>query len=225
MEHFPDLLEYNNSLKGCSLIVGDFNFHYDVPTNTYTSRLIDLHDSFNLRQSVTTPTHRSGHILDWVIHRKDDDTLLSATTGPTLQSDHCSVLTQLNIFKPPPHAVYIEARNIAAIDRSDLQARLDSCTTLCAEQLHRLPQNLLDQHSPATQRKVSSHPPSPWFCAVGPQPLEAKWERRRAERQWLKSGLEVHKQIFCSACKLVSKIVQQVKSTFFNTKILACTSS
>ena len=96
MEQFPDLLEYN-SQKGCSHIVGDFNFHYDVPTNTYTSRLIDLLDSFNLRQSLTTPTHRSGHILDWVrpIHRRDDDTLLSATTSPTLQSDHYSVLTQL----------------------------------------------------------------------------------------------------------------------------------
>ena len=89
MQQFPDLLEYN-SLKGCSLIVGDFNFHYDVPTNTYTSRLIDLLDSFNLCQSVIAPTHRSGHILDWVIHRKDDDTLLSSTTGPILQSDHCS---------------------------------------------------------------------------------------------------------------------------------------
>ena len=122
-----------------------FNFHYDVPTNTYTSRLIDLLDSFNLCQSVTTPTHRSGHIFDWVIHRKDADTLLSTTTSPILQSDHYSVLTQLNIFKPPPHAVYIEAKNVAAINlssfRSDLQAGLDSCTTLSAEQLHRLLQN------------------------------------------------------------------------------------
>ena len=149
--------------------------------------------------------------------RKDDDTLLSATTCPTLQSDHCSVLTQLNIFKPPPHAVYIEARNIAAIDhnsfRSDLQAGLDFCTILSAVQLHRLLQNLLDQHVPATQRKVSSRPTSPWFCAVGPQLLEAKRERRRAERQWLKSGL--HKLIFRSSCKLVSKIAQQAKYTFF----------
>ena len=125
--------------------------------------------------------------------------------------------------------MYIEATNIAAIDlssfRSDLQAGLDFCTTLSAEQLHRLLQNLLDQHAPATQRKVSSRPPSPWFCAVGPQLLEAKRERRRAERQWLKSGLEVHKLIFRSACKLVSKIAQQAKYKFFSTKILACTSS
>ena len=122
--------------------------------------------------------------------------------------------------------MYIEARNIAAIDlssfRPDLQAGLYSRTTP-AEQLHRLLQNLLDQHAPATPRKVSSRPlalvlcrrSSPWFCAVGPQLLEAKRERRRAERQWLKSRLEVHRQIFRSAYKLVSKIVQQAKSTFF----------
>ena len=125
--------------------------------------------------------------------------------------------------------MYIEARDIAAIDlssfRSEFQAGLDSCTTLSAELLHRLLQNLLDQHAPATQRKVSSRPPSPWFCAVGSQLLEAKCERMRAERQWIKSGLEVHKQMFRSACKLVSKIVQQAKSTFFNTKTLACISS
>ena len=206
-----------------------------MPTNTYISRLIDLLDSFNLRQSVTTPTHQSGHIRDWVIHRKDDDTLLSATTSPVLQSDHYSVLTQLkiltqlNIFKPPPHAVYIEARNVAAIDlssfRSDLQAGLDSCTTLSAEQLHRLLQNSPGSARPCHSAQGFQPPPSPWFCAVGPQLLEAKRERRRAERQRLKSGLEVHKQIFRSACKLVSKIVRQAKSTFCNTKILACTSS
>ena len=39
MEQFPDLLEYNNSPKGCSLIVGDFKFQNDVPTNTYTPGL------------------------------------------------------------------------------------------------------------------------------------------------------------------------------------------
>ena len=96
MEQFPDLLEYNNSPKGCSLIVGDFNFHYDVAVNTYTSRLIDLLDSFNLCQSATTPTHRSGHIRDWVIHWKDGDTLLSATTSPPLQSDHSSTSSSLH---------------------------------------------------------------------------------------------------------------------------------
>ena len=29
MEQFPDLLEYNNTLKSCSLTVGDFDFHYE----------------------------------------------------------------------------------------------------------------------------------------------------------------------------------------------------
>ena len=122
--------------------------------------------------------------------------------------------------------MYIKARNIAAIDlssfRSDLQAGLDSCTTLSDEQLHRLLQNLLDQ------RTVSSRPPSPWFCGVGPQLLEAKPERRRAERQRLKSGLEVHKQIFRFPFRLQTRQQDRARSKiyiFCNTKILACTSS
>ena len=80
-------------------VPGDFTFHYDVPANTYTSRLIDLLDSFNLSGShhSHSPT---GHIVDWVIDRKDDDMLLSTSTSPTLQSHHLSVLTQLNEKNP-----------------------------------------------------------------------------------------------------------------------------
>ena len=40
--------------------------------------------------------------------------------------------------------------------------------------------------------KVSNRPPSPWFSSIRAQLLETKRERRRAERQWIKSGLFVH---------------------------------
>ena len=63
-EQFFALLEYSNTLKGRLLIVGDFNFHFDAPSNTYTAGLIDLLDAFNLAQTVTTPTHKNGHVLD-----------------------------------------------------------------------------------------------------------------------------------------------------------------
>ena len=49
----------------------------------------------------------------------------------------------------------------------------------------------LNQHVPASTRLVSHRPTSPWFSLVGPQILESKRQRRRAERQWIKSGLTV----------------------------------
>ena len=72
---------------------------------------------------------------------------------------------------------------------------------------------------------VSHRPPSPWFSLVDPQLLEAKRERRRAERQWIKSGLTVHKLIFQTANSAVSAIVHSAKTAYYNTKILACSTS
>ena len=72
---------------------------------------------------------------------------------------------------------------------------------------------------------VSHHLPSPWFSLVGPQLLEAKRERRRTERQWIKSGLTVHKLIFQTASSAVNAIVHSAKTAYYNTKIFACSTS
>ena len=72
---FPALLEYRNTVKGRLLIVGDFRFCFDTPSNTYTSRLIGLLDAFSLTQAVIASTHKQGHVLDWVLYREDDDVL------------------------------------------------------------------------------------------------------------------------------------------------------
>lgn len=193
-DQFADLLEYINSLTGKPLIVGDFNFHYDCPTYTYTAQLIELLHSFSLQQLVTFPTHRCDHILDWIIVRKDDNILKSVCPDHTLPSDHCCVLSHLAVSVPPPRPVYVVASNISAIDitrfKSDLQALLCSSPFLTADQLDQLLKGLLDQHAPATSRKsVPRRSPSPWLPAVAPELRAAKRERRKAERRWLKSGL------------------------------------
>ena len=41
LEQFPDLLEFGNFFKGHLLFMGDFNFQFDQPSNTYTSKLLD----------------------------------------------------------------------------------------------------------------------------------------------------------------------------------------
>ena len=229
IEQFPDLLEYMNSLKGHSIIVGDFNFHWDNPSDSYTSKLVDLLESFGLCQYVTTPTQNFGHTLDWVVSSCDDGLLQSVNTSLCLTSDHYSILVQLNVAIPPTPPRYIEKRNLSSIDitafRNDILTGLQSLPNPSAEQLHQQLRNILNSHAPSTRRKVSNRPSSPWFSAVGPELLEAKRERRRAERQWIKSGLQVHKQIFRIANKAVSNIVQKAKAAFFNAKILACSTS
>ena len=55
--------------------------------------------------------------------------------------------------------------------------------------------------------------------------MQAKRERRRAERQSRASGLTVHRQIYQAARNAVTSIVDNAKCVFYSSKIIACTSS
>ena len=57
------------------LIIGDFNFHMEDTADICAAQFGSLLELFNLKQHVTFPTHRSGHILDLVISRKDAEAL------------------------------------------------------------------------------------------------------------------------------------------------------
>ena len=74
-EEFSSLLE---EVVVCSeelLTIGDFNFHMDDTAGRYAAQFGSLLELFNLKQHVAVPTHRSGHILDLVISRKDVEAL------------------------------------------------------------------------------------------------------------------------------------------------------
>ena len=229
IDEISDLFAYCNTLKGSYIICGDFNFHFDVPSNAYTSKLIDQLDTFGLTQCVLVHTHKRGHTLDWIIHRSDQPIVSSVITDQTLPSDHFCLLSQIHLRRPPPSKVQVQARNLAGVDmptfETDLSSSLNVSHPSTADELNHILSDILDQHAPASTRSVSRRPASPWFSAVGPQLLEAKRNRRRAERQWIKTGLTVHKQIFQAANKAVTEIVHSAKTAFYNEKILAATTS
>ena len=153
----------------------------------------------------------------------------SLVINQTLPSDHFCLLAHLHLSRPLPRKVYVQARNFTAVDmtvfNSDLSTRLAVAPPSFADGLHQTLSNLLNQHAPASTRLVSHRPPSPWFSLVGPQLLEAKREKRRAVRQWIKCGLTVHKLIFQTANSAVNAIVHSAKPAYYNTKILACSTS
>ena len=69
----------------------------DDTADTYAAQFGSLLELFNLKQHVAVPTHRSGHILDLVISRKDVEALKSMNL---LFSDHKANCFQLNLQKP-----------------------------------------------------------------------------------------------------------------------------
>jgi hypothetical protein len=50
LEEFGDLLAHYTLTSGSLIIVGDFNFHVDIPSNPDTKRLNTLLDSLNYKQ-------------------------------------------------------------------------------------------------------------------------------------------------------------------------------
>jgi hypothetical protein len=76
---------------------------------------------------------------------------------------------------------------------------------------------LLDRHAPPIPRHVPHRPHAPWFCETI---VAAKRDRRKAERAWRSSGLEVHRQIYKEKKLLVKKAITSAKTEYMNDRIL-----
>ena len=117
-EEFYSLLE---EVVVCSeelLIIGDFNFHMDDTADRYAAQFGSLLELFNLKQHVAVPTHRSGHILDLVISRKDAEALKvnEHIVIEQLISDHKANCFQLNLQKPLNERKSVVSRRLRIFD-------------------------------------------------------------------------------------------------------------
>ena len=100
-DEFASFLESLSITSTPLLITGDFNFHVDVNHDQNARRFLDLLDTFNLKQHISTPTHRSGHTLDLIITREDDKIASNFIVYDPVISDHLAVHCQLAFTKPP----------------------------------------------------------------------------------------------------------------------------
>ena len=96
-EQLPSLLDYVNSLPGHVCLVGDMNIHFDNPLQSLTKQTLSTLSLYGLVQVINKPTHRCGHIIDWVIVRSDDDIHRKSTVTDSLESDHYCTKSYFNI--------------------------------------------------------------------------------------------------------------------------------
>ena len=76
--------------------------------------------------------------------------------------------------------------------------------------------DLLDKHAPERTHAVTLRPHSPWF---NDSLRKLKTEKRRLERQWMKSGLEIHKQLFIKHMTEYYAVVKATKTEYYKNKI------
>ena len=228
-EQLPDLLDYVNNLPGFVCLVGDMNIHFDDPLQSLTKQTLTTVSLYSLVQVINNPTHRCGHIIDWVIVRAADDIHRKSTVADTLESDHYCTKSYFNVSVSKPSNLYRTVKNIANIDRPSFIAEISSvsefssvemgnqfCDYLCT---------VLDKQSPPSLQKVITHNSSPWSEPIRDELFIAKRERRQAERKWRNTKLTIFNDLYKQAKHKVSKLVHTAKCKYYTERIALASSS
>ena len=185
-EQLPDLLDYVNNLPGFVCLVGDIYIHFDNSLQSLTKQTLTALSLYSLVQVINKPTHRCGHIIDWVIVKPDDDIHKKSTVTDSLESDHYCTKSYFNVSVSKPSTLYRTVRNIANIDRPSFNAELSSVSEYSsvekANQFCDFLRTVLDKHAPPFLRKVITHSCSSWFQSIRDELFMVKRERRQTER-------------------------------------------
>jgi endonuclease/exonuclease/phosphatase family metal-dependent hydrolase len=83
------------------IIFGDFNLHIDSPNDAAAIMLIDLLETFGLKQHINVAIHQSGYTLDSVITRSDDDLVSRFDVTDPVISDHMAVHCKITLRNHP----------------------------------------------------------------------------------------------------------------------------
>ena len=134
---------------------------------------------------VLEPTHRSGHIIDWITAREYDNLVSSVSVTDQLESEHKAVLAYFNPSKSLRNSRLVIRRKLKPIRKINLVLTLPNVSPsyhLLLIQHHITTQisAILDEHASATTRLL----------------CQAKRERRQAKRRWRSTKLTVHRQIY-----------------------------
>ena len=179
-EQLPDLPDYVINLPGLVCLVGDMNIHFNNPLQSLTKQTLTTLCLYNLVQIINKPTHRCGHIINWVIVRPDNDIHIKSTATDSLESDHYCTKFYFNVSVSKPSTSYRTVKNIANIDRSSFIAELFSASEFSsvekANQFCEFLRTVLDKHAPPSLRKVITHNTSVWFESIRDELSMAKRE-------------------------------------------------
>ena len=222
LEEFGDLLSNVCVEYECIVATGDFNFRIDNLEDAYAKEFLSLIDIFSLTQHVTGPTHNQGHTLDLVLTKGLN---ACATVKDFCFSDNFCIFFHVSMY---PHvqreSVTVKKRVIngetAALFQEAL-LRTQSQTSENADDLvvnfNSRMTNIMDAIAPFKNKTVG-HPKAPW--RMNPTVKLLKQECRRAERQWRKSKLEVHCQIYKHTLSKYNQEISKARQSFFSDIII-----
>jgi len=225
LDEFSSLLELFSIAPGKLIIIGDFNIHIDVSDDGNAKMFMDLLQSFNLTQHVSSPTHKGNHILDLIITRTHESCVTNVFVHDPAISDHSVIHCNLNVSKPLNPNKYVLFRKLRNIDNDCFHQDLLKSTLLSSpastlselcSQYDTVLSSLLENHAPLQRKRITVRPAAPWYSN---EIAEQKRARRKLERCWRKSKLEVDRQRYINQCNLVKNLIFTTKMKYYSTLI------
>ena len=172
LKEFPSILDKLSSYKDPIYLLGDLNFHLDIPDDTYSKQLTSLLESYDMKQLVNFPTHTSGHTLDVVIHRNSDNIVISDLEGDYFISDHCFTSFKISKPKPPLETKIITFRKWNSVNDTEFMQDLHhnlipshgiSDTDHIVSNFNAAIKSTIDKHLPLKHKKITVRPEIPWY--------------------------------------------------------------
>ena len=222
-KEFNQVLSHYNNARHEVILTGDFNIHVNKPNDPKAKKLLAILDTFNLIQHIQEPTHNCGNTLDLLITQKN--TKLKDFTVSTQLSDHNNIIFTLDVKKPEPIRKLVTNRQIKNIDITSFKNDIKQLFSFNIESssspqvLNNLVDtfnssaDVLDKHAPLITRQVTIRDPTPWTThEIRPE----KQKRRKLERKWKKTNLQVDYDNFKSQRNKLSSILKMKKVEHIN---------
>lgn len=200
------------------VLVGDFNFHMNNPTDIRAKKFNEILGIYNLTQHVVGATHRSGNTLDLVISPPD---IVKQCSVGELLSDHFSITFKINVKGQNSVKQYMKYRNMKKINignfRRDIKECLEftpnnSSTTAYLNFLvnkYNSSTKALDKHAPEKVGNITVRKPNPWTNA---EIKKLKAEKRKAEKKWKRSKNPTDYQSYKEKRNEFNKLLNDLKT-------------
>ena len=215
-----DLCESLLAFKHSFILCGDFNCPRENGTGINVA-VADIFMHHNMTQHVDLATHNSGHTLDLLVTRDDDNILSARPSARSLCfSDHYLVSSQLRLNRDVPVPVTYTYRplrhmNIDAFKRDlcasslfldDVNITVDDYADLIDVVVTRA----LDIHAPLrTMKKRQGKHDCRWLSA---EARAAKRKRRRLERRYRRTRCAKDKREYTAAAKEAKTLITRSRS-------------
>ncbi|XP_048586160.1 uncharacterized protein LOC125568284 [Nematostella vectensis] len=210
---------------------GDFNFHIDDPGDADAVRLLGMLDAAGFEQMVVSPTYRKDHTLDLVVVWDGDLSVRGRPeiiAFPNSVSDHSAIICDVDMPKPCASKKILLRRPLRKINLdswcndirdsaiySSASSDDSDCNVLC-DQYNTVLHHFIDKHAPVRTFSVTLRPYSPWY---DDSLRLLKRQKRKVERRYVSSRLEIHRQMYVEKCRAYSTALNVAKRNFSKDQI------